>query len=434
VALEASGPDPVVLVLNGDMERCGSRGGPLRSFDFEGGSSAAVLVDGEKVQRVRVPELKVVNETTAPPDLHLLIKSVWRQVPVPGGWLLVTWDGLHVIGRDGPRYQSTLHPALEHPVGAAIDEKTGLLVLIGGRGHDQIELFDVAANRSVSTLDVPAGTLRYDVAARDGRAWVAMSDGSVLVVDLLHRRVDRSVRVAEGTKVSLALSQSGRLLATATEVPRPGGGPPLVMVGAWETRDAELHPLAESEFPELPAVNDIAVLPDDRTVLIAGHNGLWVWRAMSDAGGTRLRERPDPGASPQDQDDEATYRDQGSDGETTSPTKVPVPLRGEDFHLEITAAHFVSPLDSGPPRKARCTIRLCRADGQAAGPASMGRARPRGEFKRDGWAADFADGEEVELLFRRESDGMFWRVVVVPEFEAAEIRWSVSSATLICIR
>jgi hypothetical protein len=143
---------------------------------------------------------------------------------------------------------------------------------------------------------------------------------------------------------------------------------------------------------------------------------------------------PAPGSADDAPSDRTAAAGPGADTGSSVTTKVAVPLRGEDFHLEIATEHFTSTLDSGPPSRARCTIRLCRADGRLAGPASMGRASPAGDLQRGGWTDDFSHGEEATLLFRRESDGMFWRVVVVPRFSAGGIQWTVIRAELICIR
>jgi hypothetical protein len=64
----------------------------------------------------------------------------------------------------------------------------------------------------------------------------------------------------------------------------------------------------------------------------------------------------------------------------------------------------------------------------------MGRATPAEDSNRGEWTGDFSQGEEATLLFRRESDGMFWQVAVVPRFSVDEFQWTVVRAGLICIR
>ena len=124
-----------------------------------------------------------------------------------------------------------------------------------------------------------------------------------------------------------------------------------------------------------------------------------------------------------------------SAAEVVPTTKIDVPIPGEDLHLVIEGVEFASVDSADPARAVRCTVRLCREDGSDAGPASKA---PRGggsDSGREGWTATFLQGKASHLLFRREADGMFWSLLLTADVKGADqVEWTVTEASLICIR
>ncbi len=264
IVVQAAGPWPFYFSLDRDLRVVGRRPGIL--------GRVAVSPDGRK-------GISVLNGTGTLLELPALLETgrgrldgvltPWavRALPATGDWAVVHWDGILVVPAAPPWKGRAMSIGIKRPVGAAVDDRTGLLVIIGD--ENRIEIVDPVAMRSVAVLEAPCPLLKFDVCAGGGRAWIATAEGTVVRLDIEARKVMDTVRIADGGDVSLGLSPSRGLLGAVAR------GAPESVLRAFRIEKGELVEVA-SMTAALDVVNDVAVLERTSRILIAGGK-TWCW-------------------------------------------------------------------------------------------------------------------------------------------------------------
>ena len=259
VVVDAAGPGPFYYVLDRELHEVGRASGTLGSF--------AISMDGRKGLSVR-------NGTGAVLELPALVESgraaldgvftEWAvcALPATGEWAVVHWGpGVLVVPPAPPWTGRAMSIGIKKPVGASVDDRTGLLVIIGD--ENRVEIVDLKEMRSIANLAAPCSELGYDVCAGGGRAWIGTNEGTVVRVDLEARKVTDTVRIADRGSVSVGLSPSRGLLAVVA------AKSPTSVLKAFRVEKGDLVEVA-SLTTSIGSVNDVAVLERTSRVLIAG--------------------------------------------------------------------------------------------------------------------------------------------------------------------
>ena len=275
VVVECAGPGPFLAAIDREGRFLATRLGFVRAFDFGAVGAPALAVDGYEFRLVD-PSTLFTTATLEPGAGGQLGMHGVRALRVPSrdAWWVYSWEFVQEIRGTPPAAGRRLWTGPLRPDAAALDDATGLAVLLD-RDQSRLGLLEPGLDVAPEILDLPAGRARFDVAARGGRAWIALEDGLVLPFDVAERRFLEPFRVADGGRVSLALSGSGKILVTAAEPP-PEAGPADLRV--WSLEDGVPRLIARRLLPLETALNDIAVVESAGTVLLAGRPTLrWTW-------------------------------------------------------------------------------------------------------------------------------------------------------------
>jgi hypothetical protein len=277
--VETAGPGPLLLVWDETLRQVAC---------VHGIGDVGVARDGTRLLRMHpyenevleLPSLRAMGDFPDPAGWSPL--SYWgvRCRPSGDGWAAISWDGVLRIEDGPPRAVAVGHPQIGRPIGSAIDDATGLLVMIGDR--NLLETFDLDSMKSVFVAELPCREVSFDVAAGGGTAWVGTrdGDGSFLEFDLRARTVRRH-ELGQRGDVQLSMSDDHSELAVVADQFVPSADHP-ALLKVFRCGHRDLEEIASLSVAVPGGVFDVAILPKWGTVLLAGPQ-TFAWRYAPNA-------------------------------------------------------------------------------------------------------------------------------------------------------
>jgi hypothetical protein len=211
------------------------------------------------------------------------IQAAWAILALPdgAGYLAVTWREIRKFHTGPLRLGDAGKAEIPSPVAGALDDATGMLVLIGDVRW--FEVFDPVAMRSVAKIRLPYA-VAFDVAAAGGTAWISTRLGRILPVDIATRKVGELVPVSSEGEVSLGMSASRRTLVAAADR-RPGPERCATDLKAYRVEGARLVEFAAASFESARPTDGVAVWESTGTALLSGSDPrAWHYAAATDDG------------------------------------------------------------------------------------------------------------------------------------------------------
>ncbi len=134
---------------------------------------------------------------------------------------LTTDNGLLIARREAPSSVEPSVSSLDRITALAWDPGAQPRLLIAGRdpnsGSSQLALLDVSQNKEQFRLDVAQASIDWLSFLNDGTAFLSASDGTMRVRSSETGAVTRDWKIANSSRLPLALSPNGKRLAVATD-------------------------------------------------------------------------------------------------------------------------------------------------------------------------------------------------------------------------
>lgn len=280
--LETRGtPEGTVIVYRPDMSTWGTEHRRCEAMAISRTKPEVACLDGDTVRFLRVPDLVELGSTPEPEGA--LFDRGTRIVPAPpgAGYVFVTSRpgrmNIHVWSADERAFTKSGRSALDGTIrAAAIDDRTGLLVLVGE--GKRVEIYDLVEMKSTGTLDLPANSTSFGVVARNGVAWVGTTNGRIVPVELKTRTVGEPVGLGGPGDVFLNLSGTGRFLAAASQDRAARRPPYATNLKVFYIDGDRLTEIADSFLETRGELVDLAMLETTETVALSTTWDLLAWR------------------------------------------------------------------------------------------------------------------------------------------------------------
>lgn len=280
--LETRGtPAGTILVYNPDMTTWGTRHMSSEAMAISRTRPEIASLDGGAVRFLRVPDLASISSVREP-DGALFDRGT-RIVPAPpgAGYVFVTSRAgrmnIHVYSSEEGAFTKSGRSALEGTIrSAAIDDRTGLLVLVGE--GKRVEIYDLVEMKSTGTVDLPANSTSFGVVARNGVAWVGTTNGRIVPVELRTREVGESVGLGGPGDVFLSLSGTGRFLAAASQERAARRPPYPTNLRVYYIDGDRLTEIADSFLETRGELVDLSILETTETVALSTTWELLAWK------------------------------------------------------------------------------------------------------------------------------------------------------------
>ena len=281
VLCEASGDKQWKLMLNRDLSVPRMKQIDTKTWTCGAGANDFACLTALEFKQLTLPGWKPAGQAKKPiPGAS--IEARLHALPEGGGYVVTSNDragsNVWIVAGTPPVFGRNARSALAGSIqGRGVDRKTGTLVLTDG--HNQVELFDLAAMKSVEVLVLPCTSMSGAVAVKGGFAYIGTNDGRMVPIDIENRAVGSPRGLGGPGKVFLSFSNSGGFLLAAVQDTTESA--------PYPTNLTVLVPGAEPGRPERligtythlrNVLRDVAILDTTEIAVLACGSDLLEWK------------------------------------------------------------------------------------------------------------------------------------------------------------